>query len=79
MVQTAVSYIVKPLPAIGKGGIKPLSVPDFCLERDVYLFWEYLIYPNLSIKCSPTLRAFAIIVKEGLTAELEGKKLPSTT
>lgn len=37
------------------------------------------IYCNLSINRSPTLRALAIIVKAGLTAALEGKKLPSTT
>jgi hypothetical protein len=35
-------------------------------------------YFNLSINRSPTLRALAIIVKAGLTAALDGKKLPST-
>ena len=30
-------------------------------------------------RCSPTRKAFAMIVSAGFTAELEGKKLPSTT
>ncbi len=34
---------------------------------------------NLSIKCSPTRMALAIMAKDGFTAPLETKKLPSTT
>ena len=30
-------------------------------------------------RCSPTRKAFAMIVSAGFTAELDGKKLPSTT
>ena len=39
----------------------------------------FVIYPNLSIKWSPTRSAFAIIVSAGFTAPHEGKKLASTT
>src|SRR3974390_937186 len=35
--------------------------------------------PRRCFRCSPTRKAFAIIVSAGLTAGLEGKKLPSTT
>jgi hypothetical protein len=34
-------------------------------------------YYFLVNKCSPTRKALAIIVNEGFTAALEGKKLPS--
>lgn len=40
------------------------------------IFDKYYILVN---KCSPTRKALAIIVNEGFTAALEGKKLPSTT
>lgn len=34
---------------------------------------------NFAIKWSPTRNALAMIVKDGFTAPIEGKKLPSTT
>lgn len=40
---------------------------------------ELAAYFSRSINRSPTLRALAIIVNAGLTAALDGKKLPSTT
>ncbi len=36
-------------------------------------------HPSRSVKCSPTLMAFAIAVKAGFTAPMLGKKLVSTT
>src|SRR6516162_10723360 len=35
--------------------------------------------PRRCFRCSPTRKALAIIVSAGLTAALDGKKLPSTT
>jgi hypothetical protein len=40
---------------------------------------RFFIYLSRAKRRSPTLRALAIIVSVGLTAALEGKKLPSTT
>src|SRR5258706_7273998 len=45
-------------------------------QRQKYAAQHYCI---LAIRCSPTRRALAMIVKPGLTAALDGKKLPSTT
>ena len=39
----------------------------------------YLPAPSRSSRWSPTRNALAIIVNVGFTAELDGKKLPSTT
>ena len=36
-------------------------------------------HPSRSRRWSPTRSAFAMMVRAGFTAELEGKKLPSTT
>ena len=56
-----------------------------CLPRPVgvspplIIFHPHHKYYILVNKCSPTRKALAIIVNEGFTAALEGKKLPSTT
>ena len=48
------------------------SVADWLL---VYAFGGH---PMRSSRCSPTRRAFAMIVKVGFTAPIETKKLEST-
>jgi hypothetical protein len=66
--------------------LKACSKSSGCLASLSILFWlntlfdksEKPNYFNLSINRSPTLKALAIIVKAGLTAALDGKKLPST-
>ena len=40
---------------------------------------DFMPYFNRSFRRSPTRRALAIMVSDGLTAVLETKKLPSTT
>jgi hypothetical protein len=38
-----------------------------------------MLYFSLPAMCSPTRNAFAMIVKVGLTAPMDGKKLASVT
>ena len=48
-------------------------------EHEARLLLEpFAFYAIRLIRCSPTRRAFAMIVSAGFTAPLEQKKLPST-
>ena len=48
-------------------------------DREQWRSSQHCGQPSRSMRCSPTRRALAMIVRVGFTAPIDGKKLESTT